>query len=321
MVALIILILIVYTMLDKIINKLIEDEKELKLKQDQLQVIIDNNDDFITLLNNDKLVLVNNAFLISLGCKDMNRFISKYNNLSVLFLEKKDTFMAKNAKNNLDWIKQIHKLNEKDKIVAMKHKKYGINYFNVKITRVPNQPNSNVIIFSNITSLFKKSKYDEYTANHDNLTKIFNRQYFNKIISKTIFDAKYTKHISSLLMFDLDYFKKVNDTYGHQIGDEILIKFAQIISYNIRDNDIFARWGGEEFVLLLIGTSENTAKNVANHLRQKIENEIFTKIKHITCSIGVSQYKDGDSIKSWLSRVDKALYKAKKNSRNRVEVI
>jgi diguanylate cyclase (GGDEF)-like protein len=122
-------------------------------------------------------------------------------------------------------------------------------------------------------------------------------------------------------MFDLDYFKKVNDTYGHQIGDEILIKFAQIVSYNIRDNDIFARWGGEEFVLLLIGTSENTAKNVANHLRQKIENEIFTKIKHITCSIGVSQYKDGDSIKSWLSRVDKALYKAKKNSRNRVEVI
>jgi len=315
------LIIIVYIIFTKLINKLSREEEELRTKQTQIQIIMDNSESLISLLEDENLVLVNKPFLKFLSCSDMGIFISQHNNLSTLFIPSEDTFSAKNALNNSTWIKQINSLEKDNQVVTLKHPYFGLNYFSVTITNIPEHPKSKIIIFTNITSIFKKSKKDEYLAYHDNLTKIFNRQYFNEIVSQNIFNARYDKKKATLLMFDLDFFKRINDTFGHQVGDDVLIKFTEVISNNIRTNDLFVRWGGEEFLLLLNDATRDTSTTVSDYLRTKIENTDFKEAGKITCSIGASEYREGDNIDSWIERVDKALYQAKTNGRNRVEFI
>jgi diguanylate cyclase (GGDEF)-like protein len=311
----------IYLLITKLINKLIEDEKKLSYQQKQMQVIIDNNDNLITLFKGNELILANKPFLSFFNFDKLEQFKEKHSSLAELFIEDDDTFIPKEKSNNLSWILQIKSLQEKEKVVAFQHNTYGLNYFNVQISVVPNQKDSFVVVFSNITTMFKQSQKDQYMARHDVLTGIFNRQSFNEAISYDILQQLSHSHNSSLLMFDLDFFKKVNDTYGHQVGDDVLVLFSQTITENIRTNDIFARWGGEEFVLLLVGIPEETAIVIANNLREKIANTNFSSAGKITCSVGLSTYILDDTVESWFTRVDEALYKAKANGRNRVEVL
>jgi len=313
--------LIVYLILTKLVNRLINEEKELHLKQNQIEVIMNNSDSLISLFENGKLVLINNTLMKFIGCSDIKTCISKNHNLNKLFIHDRDTYWRETSSNNMEWIEEILALDEKDKVIALRHHEFGINYFSVKITKIPEQLGSNIVIFSNITSIFKKSKKDEYLANHDILTNIYNRQYFNEIVSLNIFNAMQSKQTSTLLMLDIDFFKRVNDNFGHQVGDDVLVQFSHIISSNIRTRDIFARWGGEEFVLLLMDTTQDAGFKVANSLREKIQKENFKIANTITCSIGLSEYIENDSIDSWLARVDEALYKAKNSGRNKVEVL
>ena len=310
----------IYVLLTKLINKLEEDEKELSNQQKQMQVIIDNNDSLITLFKENEIILANKPFLSFFRCSNLKDFNKKYVSLSDLFVEVDDTFIPE-KRNNLAWILELKALKDKEKVIAFEHHKYGLNYFNVQISSVPNQKNSFVVVFSNITTMFKQSQKDQYMARHDALTGIFNRQSFNEALTHDLLQQESHSHNSSLLMFDLDFFKKVNDTYGHQVGDDVLVTFAKTISRNIRSNDVFARWGGEEFVLLLVGTPEETALTIANNLRKRIENTNFAGAGKITCSIGLSTYIQDDTVETWFARVDEALYKAKENGRNRVEVL
>jgi diguanylate cyclase (GGDEF)-like protein len=117
---------------------------------------------------------------------------------------------------------------------------------------------------------------------------------------------------------DIDYFKSFNDTYGHLIGDEVLILLAQHINTIVRDTDTFARWGGEEFVILLPNTSLENSINLLNKIRESIS-QIEHKIAgSITASFGVTSYQDGDDIESLFKRCDDALYDAKESGRNKV---
>ena len=319
-VVLILVLLLIYLILTKLINKLLEEEKELNHNKNQLQIVIDNSDNLIVLLENDNIVLANSTLLSYENAEDLTSFINSRPNISDLFVKESTTYVSQNAQNNAQWINEILKLDEADRVVALNHKEFGLNYFSVKINIPEDDFNSKIIIFSNISSLYKKSIKDEYMAYHDNLTKIYNRQYFNQAIAKNLLLVNQHKTKSSLMMLDLDYFKNVNDTYGHQTGDDVLRTFAEVISQNIREDDVFARWGGEEFVLLLNNSDEETAFKVAQNLRERIDQVDFPQAGHITCSIGVSQSKIGDTPDAWIARVDKALYSAKENGRNRVEL-
>jgi len=116
----------------------------------------------------------------------------------------------------------------------------------------------------------------------------------------------------------VDYFKEVNDRYGHLVGDKVLIQLSNFIRSQIRETDIFARWGGEEFVLLLPHVNQDKALDIANTLRVKIELEYFAEVNNITCSFGLTSYTDGDTIDTITKRADEALYEAKGSGRNRV---
>ena len=122
-----------------------------------------------------------------------------------------------------------------------------------------------------------------------------------------------------MAVLDIDNFKIFNDTYGHLKGDEILIMIGNSLNPQLRITDIFARWGGEEFVILFIETKLENAIQCSNNIRKNIENlenDLDTKV---TVSFGVSEYKDNDTLESLFARCDKALYSAKEKGRNRVE--
>jgi len=156
----------------------------------------------------------------------------------------------------------------------------------------------------------------EYLSTHDTLTNIYNREYFNKTFEHEIKNHKRYGHNMSLILVDIDHFKNVNDTYGHNEGDKVLTKIAEIIKNNLRENDIVARWGGEEFVILLSNTKLSGAFLLAEKLRKKIEIDIILKQKKITASFGVGMYTNKESKTTFFEKIDNALYSAKDNGRN-----
>ncbi|MFK5937505.1 MAG: GGDEF domain-containing protein [Sulfurimonas sp.] len=317
---LLIIYIIIYITITKLINKLVKDEKNLTTNKAQMHVMIDNSENLITLFQENRLTLANQSFLTFVDINNIKKFKQEYNSIDELFVKTANTYITEHISNNLHWIKNIEALELDKKIVAIKNYESGLNYFSVQIKHVPDQIDNYVVVFVNITAMYMQSQKNQYLASHDVLTKIYNRQSFNEKIAVDMQNQNLQVHNSSLLMFDLDLFKRVNDTYGHKVGDDVLVKFTQTITNNIRENDVFARWGGEEFVLLLIGTSKVKATSIANHLREKIEKTDFKEAGTITCSVGLSEFLLGDTTLKWLNRADNALYRAKENGRNRVEV-
>ena len=121
----------------------------------------------------------------------------------------------------------------------------------------------------------------------------------------------------SIIMIDIDNFKCVNDEYGHDVGDKVLVHIAKILKDNVRISDIVARWGGEEFIIVCEHT--NTAKSyiIAENIRKIIEKEYFEEVEKQTISLGLTQFTKEDSINSIFKRVDNALYKAKSEGKNK----
>ena len=154
-------------------------------------------------------------------------------------------------------------------------------------------------------------------ATTDNLTQIHNRQKFNTVLEQEIKRAQRHNRKLSLILFDIDHFKLVNDTYGHLVGDDVLKAIVNVVSSLIRKSDVFARWGGEEFTVLLPETDINGAKLLAEKLRSKIDETVFDVVGHKTCSFGVSEYIK-HSKEELINEADEALYFVKENGRNAV---
>ncbi|NOZ04532.1 MAG: GGDEF domain-containing protein [FCB group bacterium] len=153
----------------------------------------------------------------------------------------------------------------------------------------------------------------------DALTQIYNRQIFSNILEGEVHRASRYQRPFCLIMFDIDHFKKVNDTYGHLAGDRVLMGLAKLVKQLNRDSDIFARIGGEEFMILSIETDLEGARKHAERLRKAIEEFDFGGVGKVTCSFGVVRFrKDGDTANTLLKRVDDAMYQAKKTGRNKV---
>lgn len=167
----------------------------------------------------------------------------------------------------------------------------------------------------------RANKYEELSVT-DALTGIFNRSKFELELRNEINRIKrYNEKTFSLVFFDIDHFKKINDTYGHLEGDNVLKEFVNIVNSNLRATDTMARWGGEEFVILMPLTPLEFAVIASQKLRQKINDTEFNVIGNLTCSFGVSEFKVGDNAQSIILRADKAMYNAKANGRNRVETL
>ncbi|MET0443335.1 MAG: diguanylate cyclase, partial [Pseudorhodoplanes sp.] len=157
-------------------------------------------------------------------------------------------------------------------------------------------------------------------ATRDTLTGQYNRLKLNQELQIEMMRAERYKAPLSLVLFDIDNFKRVNDSHGHQAGDQVLIDASRFVSAHIRNIDLLARWGGEEFIVLVPGSDGEMTCRMAQKLRDGIEAFDFGAAGTITCSFGVSQYESGDTAESLIARADRALYRAKMKGRNRVEL-
>ncbi|UCH10988.1 MAG: diguanylate cyclase [Fidelibacterota bacterium] len=157
-------------------------------------------------------------------------------------------------------------------------------------------------------------------ATLDPLTALFNRRRFSEFLQHEIERAKRYSANLSVIMFDIDHFKKINDTFGHQEGDGVLKAFSRRIKSIIRESDLVARWGGEEFMILAVNTDAKNAEAIAEKIRSDIETQEFLNKTQFTVSAGVAQFRITDTAESLIERVDQALYTAKNGGRNQVRV-
>lgn len=157
-------------------------------------------------------------------------------------------------------------------------------------------------------------------ATTDTLTGIANRRKLYAMLSAEIGRAGRYNLSLSAMMLDIDHFKQVNDMLGHLVGDDVLVDLVSMISGMIREQDIFARWGGEEFIILVPNRNLEETRHFAEKLRHAVEIHSFPTVGAVTCSFGVAEYQPRESIEAFFQRVDAALYRAKENGRNRVEL-
>ncbi|WP_028992009.1 GGDEF domain-containing response regulator [Thermoanaerobacter thermocopriae] len=153
----------------------------------------------------------------------------------------------------------------------------------------------------------------------DPLTNIYNRRFFMQMLEQEIERVKRNRKPFSIIMFDLDHFKRINDRFGHAGGDTVLKNVANTVKRRARKTDYFARWGGEEFIILLPETSLNNAVDLAEELRKQISSIELEQIGDVTASFGVTEYRDTDTIDTVLLRADNMLYEAKRAGRNCVK--
>lgn len=151
----------------------------------------------------------------------------------------------------------------------------------------------------------------------DPLTKLYNRRHFIDNFNYFIDLYERYKRPFSIIFLDIDNFKQINDTYGHQKGDEILINLSKHIMHELRNTDLAFRYGGEEIVIILPETELYEAYQIAERLRESIKNKIKIKSKPVTVSMGVGTY-DGEGMFSFIERVDEAVYEAKRKGKDRV---
>lgn len=160
----------------------------------------------------------------------------------------------------------------------------------------------------------------ERVALTDKLTGLANRRKLEDVSHDLLARNKRFNEVLSVIIIDVDKFKSVNDTYGHQVGDQVLIEVAQVLKNHLREVDIVGRWGGEEFIVLCPATSIIGAAKVAEKLRTALERHRFPVVNRKTASFGVAQLADGETLEDTVKRADDALYRAKENGRNRVEL-
>ncbi|MDO8827101.1 sensor domain-containing diguanylate cyclase [Methylophaga sp.] len=170
------------------------------------------------------------------------------------------------------------------------------------------------------TELQRANKQLKEIAHTDALTKIWNRYRMELAIDTELAAAERYGHPCSILLFDVDHFKSVNDSYGHDVGDQVLAGLAEQVQSKLRASDFFGRWGGEEFVVLASHNALQEALGLAERLRKHIESVVFETAGNITISIGVAEAVTGkETRKQLLERADKAMYLAKQSGRNQTK--
>lgn len=164
-----------------------------------------------------------------------------------------------------------------------------------------------------------KTRAMEKLANHDFLTKTFNRRRIDEVLKLECLRTKRYETPFSIILFDIDDFKVINDTYGHNSGDKVLRVLAKNVASAIRNTDYFGRWGGEEFIIVLPQTVQTQAMELAEKLRKVVESLTFEFVERVTCSFGVTQCQPDDAIDISIQHADLALYEAKSKGKNCVK--
>ncbi|MEA3315083.1 MAG: diguanylate cyclase [Campylobacterota bacterium] len=308
-------ILIIFFLVKEILSK-----EELDKQKVLVYDILNNTDDIMIVTDFKDIKYSNYKFRDLIDIHSSTKFNKLYDHSFInLFLTMKGYLNKELLKNNESFLSLFERTQKRDRVVAILDKHIEIKAFNINISKSQNDGDY-ILLLSDITKLKEYQVKTEQKAYIDGLTQVYNRNKFDELLTTELKNSKRYKNSLSIAIIDIDKFKNFNDKYGHLIGDEVLVKMAQTVDRSIRETDVFARWGGEEFVILFRNTKIKDALTASNNIRKKIENNKHTIAGKITASFGLTQYIEDDSIETILKRCDDALYRAKENGRNRVEV-
>jgi len=308
-----ILCLTVVTMI--ILVAYLVSRKSLKQKT-YYKKIIDNSANIVVVHDTKHIVSANKTFFY---------YFKNYTNLAEFtknhicisdFFEVEDGYLTP-QKGEVTWLESLANSENKTHKVKMKINDESL-YFLISASLLDEKKNIYAMILSDITEQ-ESTKHELVSLSiKDKLTNIGNRKYYDDILHEHITLAQRYPHIFSLVLLDIDFFKKINDSLGHDVGDQVLREYTKFIGCHLREVDIFCRIGGEEFVLLLPHTSKDKAYALTQKLRLLVEQH--KKITEITMSFGVVEYEKGDDAQTIFKRADTALYRAKDTGRNKVMI-
>lgn len=291
-----------------------EKDKLLSEEKKYAQSILDLQENLILVTSGKDDVTANKALLDFYGAVSLEELQERHDCVCETFIKDNDYFSLDKVDNSCSWIEEVIYLSKTEDVLVKISNGNNDHVFNVKATTFKKQY---IVTFTDITQVSQLTLEYKHEASYDTLTQIYNRNMFNRLIDRKISIAK-TKELSFVfVILDIDFFKKINDTYGHLVGDKVLIALALLVKNSIRDRDIFARWGGEEFVLVF-DVKHTKGLEIVNNLRQTIQEYTFDTIGTLTCSFGLTSFKNTDNLDSLIKRSDNALYQAKELGRNKV---
>lgn len=289
-------------------------QKESDYKSGEIIRIFDTMPLGVFVLNDKFTIVYMNSYLLELfDLPQVDEVAGEYiKDYSIFFVDRKD------------YTEFMELLQTSQQIQVEYRLTSGIKEFwaELKVTRLIDD--KGIIRYEGLLSNIQERKhYEENLLNRsitDALTGIFNRSRFDEVVQEEIErNHRYGENVT-LMIFDLDFFKRVNDTYGHDVGDRVLVTVAETVKKEIRTTDIFARWGGEEFAILMPFTDGESGVRVAEKVRLSLEAVVHKDVGQVTASFGVSEYRTEETYVDWFKRVDAALFEAKHDGRNRVRL-
>ena len=291
---------------------------DLESERKQLQSLLDLQKNIVIMTDGEHLKFANRFFFETLRYDSLEQFLEKHECISDLFIADERFFHLGKVPAGEVWVETLLTSPATKRIVKIMDAKETPRIYTVAVNLVGTK--YYIVTFTDITLTINLQAKLEQRASRDLLTRAYNREFLDDNFHQIGQAAKVQQKLLGVIMADLDHFKKVNDTYGHNRGDEVLKSFISVIRKTIRQEDYIIRWGGEEFIFLMTVDSIQSLETVADDIRSRIEAEPFEEVGHITVSLGLTIYIEGETIKDTVARADKALYHAKALGRNRVIV-
>ncbi len=284
----------------------------------RMRKFLDYQDNIVVLSDGTHLYFANKKFFDFTGFENQKAFLSQHRCICDLFLENDHVFhLSKIKENEENWVESLMNIGESDRIVSMNDKSQTPRTFAVNINRY--EQDMYLITFTNISENFSdKIRFKEKSL-IDSLTGTNNREFFQNNISQILNQNEERGHKTGLVMIDIDFFKKINDTYGHDVGDLVLRQVVKVFMESTRKDDKIIRWGGDEFIIVAEVENDEGIKSLAEKIRNEIKTFKFQSIDTLSCSFGVAVHKKGKAIEQTIKEADIALYKAKENGRDCVE--
>ncbi len=296
-----------------------DDQKyKIESERQRLHNLLELQKNIVVLTDGQHIEYANKLFFDSFGYPSLSAFQEEHDSIRELFIEDERYFHLGKVPKGQSWIDALCALPATQRIVAMTNRKGSKHIFTVAINHVGEH--NYIATFTDISLTISQQAKLEERASRDKLTDAYNREFLETNLNAIELAVKAKGKKLGVVMLDIDYFKRVNDTYGHASGDEVLKRFVEIIRETVRQEDYLIRWGGEEFLLLTMVDSIENVTQIAEKIRKHISVDSFPQVGHLTASIGGACHCEGEDFKETLKQADRALYEAKADGRNRVVV-
>jgi diguanylate cyclase (GGDEF)-like protein len=296
--------------------KLLEVQEELKKRNNNLKLLIEQQESMIILTDGKNMQFANQKLFKFLGFEDLDSFTSKHRCVCELFIQDDRYFHLGKMQEGESWLEAIKLMSDVERIVALSGVDGDEHVFSIAVSDF--DQSTMIVSFTDITqAVFARMELEDRLL-HDTLTGAYSREYFQKNFTMLRSEFYRENFLCAIAMLDIDHFKDVNDVYGHDVGDEVLKEFVQVIHSHSRIDDILVRWGGEEFILIFKVKQFEDMFKVLDNLRMKVQEYSSSSVDHLTCSIGGSVYQEGENLLIAVKRSDEAMYIAKNSGRNKV---